>query len=606
MRTKLAVVSVALVGSVVLYRDAFSTNRDHSRIAPNAETSRVDTLVDETQRVQQASPLRIAVSFTTARSAKPLDGRLLLLISSDSTNEPRFQISDGPTTQVVFGMDVNNWAPAAQQFVADGADGYPLRSLSEVKPGRYWVQGFLNRYETFTRSDGHTVKLPPDKGEGQQWANKPGNLYSKPRWMTLDGRLRMMPSLVLDQEVAPIEPPKDTKWIKHVTIRSERLSKFWGRDMYIGANVLLPAGFDEHPNAHYPLIVNHGHFPATFAGFRDTPADTTLKPDYNARFRIAGYNRIQQELNYQFYKDWTGANFPRVLLMEIRHPTPYYDDSYAVNSPNQGPYGDAIMKELIPEVEKRFRGIGQGWARITYGGSTGGWEAMAAQVFYPDEFNGAYIACPDPIDFRAYTVVNIYEDTNAYFVDAKWKRTPRPAQRNWLGHVLTTLEQTNQREAALGSNSRSGDQWDIWQATFSPVGANGYPKPIWNKKTGVIDRDVANYWRENYDLTYILKRDWKTLGPKVYDKLNIYVGDMDNYYLNNAVYLAEDFLKSTKDPAWKGEITYGDRAEHCWNGDPTRGNGYSRLRYHQMYIPRIYERMRARAPQGADTVSWRY
>lgn len=550
--------------------------------------------------------LQVEVQLPAAKANAPLDGRLLLLVSTDSTREPRFQISDDVATQQVFGLDVEAWTPGSTRLVDATADGYPLASLRELPRGRYWVQAVLNRYETFRLSTGHSVKLPPDKGEGQQWSRKPGNLYSTPRWITLDARQRMRPRLVLEREIAPIAPPQDTRWIKHVTIRSERLSKFWGRDMYIGANVLLPAGFDSHPDARYPLVVYHGHFPATFEGFRETPPDPNLAPDFSARFNLRGYNRIQQELHHQFYKDWTGPGFPRVLLMEVRHPTPYYDDSYAVNSASQGPWGDAIMYELIPEVERRFRGIGQGWARITYGGSTGGWEAMAVQLFYPDEFNGAYIACPDPIDFRANTVFNLYEDRNAYFTEGPWRRTPRPGQRNWLGQVRNTMEEANRREAALGSKGRSGDQWDIWQATYSPMGPDGYPKPIWDKKTGVIDTAVARYWRDNYDLSYMLRRDWATLGPKVHDKINIYVGDMDNYYLNNAVYLTEEFLRSTSNPKWTGEILYGDRAEHCWNGDPTRSNAYSRLRYHQMYIPRILDRMRARAPRGADTLSWRY
>jgi hypothetical protein len=294
-----------------------------------------------------------------------------------------------------------------------------------------------------------------------------------------------------------------------------------------------------------------------------------------------------------------------VLLIEIQHPTPYYDDSYAVNSANNGPYGDAIMYELIPEIERRFRGQGQGWARFTYGGSTGGWEAMAVQVFYPDEFNGAWIACPDPIDFRAFTVVDLYADSNAYYAQGPFKRTPRPGQRNWLGQVTTTLEQANHRELALGTRSRSGDQWDIWEAVYSPAGPDGYPKPIWDKLTGRIDPEVAAHWREHYDLSHILRRDWLTLGPKVRGKLKIYVGDMDNYYLNNAVYLVEDFLKSVTPPA-DAEIDYGDRAEHCWNGDQTRSNAYSRLRYHQMFIPRIMDQIRRNHPVGVDTLSWRY
>ncbi len=241
-----------------------------------------------------------------------------------------------------------------------------------------------------------------------------------------------------------------------------------------------------------------------------------------------------------------------------------------------------------------------------YGGSTGGWEALAAQIFYPDEYNGAWIACPDPIDFRAYTVVNIYDHKNAYYIDDSWKKTPRPGKRNYLGELAATIEDMNHMELALGTKSRSGGQFDIWEAVYSPVGADGYPKPIWNKLTGEIDRSVAEYWREHYDLGHILKRDWKKLGPKLAGKLHIYVGEADNYYLNNAVYLVEDFLKTTKDPAYGGEVDYEPRAEHCWNGDHTRPNALSRLRYHQMFMPRAVERMLKTAPPGADLKSWRY
>jgi hypothetical protein len=376
--------------------------------------------------------------------------------------------------------------------------------------------------------------------------------------------------------------------------------------MYLGAHVLLPEGFDSHPEARYPLVVDHGHFPYDFEGFRPELPDSTIPCEYSARFRLDCYNRIQQEHAHQFYRDWTGPGFPRVLLIEIQHPTPYYDDSYAVNSENNGPYGDAIMRELIPHLERKYRGIGQGWARFTYGGSTGGWEAMAVQVFYPDEFNGAWVACPDPIDFRAYTVVDLYQDENAYYLPSRWKRTPRPGMRNWLGHVSTTLEETNHRELALGTKSRSGDQWDIWEAVYSPVGPDGYPRRIWDKLTGAIDRDVAAYWREHYDLSHILVRDWPTLGPRLRGKLHLYVGDMDNYYLNNAVYLMEDRLKALTNPPADAEVDYGDRAEHCWNGDQTRPNATSRLRYHQMFIPRIMDEIRRAHPAGADTLSWRY
>ncbi len=549
---------------------------------------------------------RFALSFPGGLSKTPLDGRLLLLISTNGEAEPRFQIGDGPRTGLVFGIDVEGLAPGDEAVIDASAFGYPLRSLAELPTGEYFVQGLLHRYETFHRSDGRVVKLPMDRGEGQRWNAAPGNLLSAPLRVRIDPAEAAPIRVVLDREIPPIPAPKDTKYIRHERIQSELLTRFWGRPMHIGACLLLPEGFDEHPEARYPLVISHGHFPYTFEGFRETPPDPGLKPDWSERFRLEGYNRIEQEYAYAFCQEWTGKDFPRVILMEIQHANPFYDDSYAVNSANLGPYGDAIVRELIPYIEKKYRGLGQGWARSLYGGSTGGWEALAAQVFYPDEFNGCYAACPDPIDFRAYGIVNIYEHRNAYFVDSPWKRTPRPALRNWLGEVGATVEETNHRELALGTKSRSGDQWDIWQAVFGPVGDDGYPKPIWDKMTGEIDREVAAYWRENFDLRYIMERDWKTLGPKLEGKIHIYVGDMDNYYLNNAVYLTETFLESTKNPYYGGQVDYGDRAEHCWNGDHTRPNAISRLRYHQMYIPQIVRRIDRTAPPGSDLKSWRY
>jgi hypothetical protein len=376
--------------------------------------------------------------------------------------------------------------------------------------------------------------------------------------------------------------------------------------MYLGAHVLLPEGFDSHPAVKYPLAIFHGHFPSDFGGFRTTPPDPDLKPDTSERFHISGYNRIQQQEAYNFYKQWTGPGFPRVLAIEIQHPTPYYDDSYAVNSANMGPYGDAITYELIPYIEEKFRGIGKGWARFTYGGSTGGWEALAVQVFYPDEYNGAYAACPDPIDFSHYTTIDIYNDQNAYYVNSDFKKLQRPLIRNYLGHVSSTVLEANHRELALGTHSRSGDQFDIWEAVYSPMGEDGYPKRIFDKYSGAIDSSVAAYWRDNYDLTHIIQRDWPKIGEKLKGKIHLYVGDMDNFYLNNAVYTAEDMLKQLANPLCGCEVDYGDRAEHCWNGDHSQPNYISRLRYHSMYIPKWAEEMKQRAPKGADLRSWRY
>ena len=277
-----------------------------------------------------------------------------------------------------------------------------------------------------------------------------------------------------------------------------------------------------------------------------------------------------------------------------------------MNSANLGPYGDAIETELIPAIEKQFRGIGQGWARFAYGGSTGGWESLAVQVFYPDHYNGVFVACPDPVDFRAYTTINIYSDPNAFYMLGPHTKITQPALRDYLGRTLGTVQGMNQYELALGSHARSGEQFDVWQAVYGPVGDDGYPKQIFNKETGEIDRSVAAYWKEHYDLSAILQRDWATLGPKLQGKLHIYVGSADTYFLNDAVYYLEDFLKSTKNPPYDGEVKYGDRAEHCWNGDPNLPNYLSRLHYHTMYLPKILDRIQKTAPPGADLTSWRY
>ncbi|NVJ86902.1 MAG: hypothetical protein HWE15_11390 [Algoriphagus sp.] len=532
------------------------------------------------------------------------DGRLLLIFSTNPDVEPRFGINDRATTNQVFGMDFENYHSGEAINFDKDSFGYPVENIESLPEGDYTIQAFIQKHETFNREDGHTVKLPMDQGEGRQWARAPNNIYSTPQQIKWSKGKAL--ELTIDQIIPPVDEPEDTEYIKHIKIKSEKLSEFWGRDMYLGAHVLLPEGFNENPNQYYPLMVFHGHFPSDFGGFRTIPPDPNLPEDnYNARFGIYGYEKIQQQEAYDFYQKWISPDFKRFIVIEIQHANPYYDDSYAVNSENLGPYGDAITYELIPYIEEQFRGIGEGWSRFLYGGSTGGWEALAVQVFYPDEYNGCFAACPDPIDFRAYTSVNIYEDENAYYQTGPFRNTLRPGHRNYLGHVDAMLRDMNHRELAIGGpKSRSGDQFDIWQAVFSPVGDDGYPVPIWDRYSGEIDPVVADYWRENYDLRHIMERDWKTLGPKLEGKIHIYCGDMDNYYLNNAVYLTEEFLEKTENPYYDGEVAYGDRAEHCWNGDPDLPNYISRLRYNTLYLDKIQKRLENSAPSNFNLKNW--
>ena len=564
--------------------------------------------------VHAASPLQpVTISFPAVQSAKPLDGRLFLLLSTDSSDEPRNQIDDTPRSQIIFGVTVDGMLPGNPVAITDTDAGYPILSLRDVPPGDYYVQGLLNVYETFHRADGKVVKLAPDRGEGQHWNLAPGNLYSKPQKLHLgpgaDGQLTPI-NISLDQVIPPITPGADTKYIRHIKIQSTLLTGFWGRPTYISAIILVPEGFDEHPNARFPLAIFHDHFVSSMPDFRTTPPDPNLKPDYSERFHLKGYNRIQQEEAYKTYRKWIAPGMPRILVAKLQHANPFYDDSYAVNSANLGPYGDAIETELVPAIEKQFRGIGQGWARFLYGGSTGGWESLAVQMFYPDHYNGAFVACPDPVDFHAYGVTDIYSQKNIFYLEGAHKKVEQPSMRDYLGHQLISIRDNVAYEAALGDHGRSGEQFDIWQAVYSPVGEDGYPQQIFDKATGEIDRTTAGYWREHFDLNAILQRDWPTLGPKLQGKIHLYVGSEDTYMLNNAVYLMEDFLKTTGSTPgsvpYDGEVQYGPRAEHCWNGDPTLPNAYSRLHYNTMYLPKIVERMVKTAPAGADLTSWRY
>jgi Putative esterase len=568
---------------------------------------------DKTTATKPASQ-RFEISYPENMSATPLDGHVLLLISNNNDEEPRFQVSVFTTqSQQVFGVDVDELAPGSSAVIDASTLGYPAESLSDIATGEYWVQAVLNIYETFHLGNGHTLKLPPDKGEGQHWQVKPGNLYSKPQKMHLDPKSKQTLRISLTEKMPTVEEnPKvvdqivgwssandehkveDNEWVKHIRIQSELLTKFWGRPTYLGAVVILPDGWKEHPDAHYPVIVEQDHFsrdlPVVIA-FRTTPPSGNL----------TGYELLFAKNGYKLYQDWTAGRLPRVIVISIQHATPYYDDSYAVNSENVGPYGDAITQELIPYIERQFRGIGQGWARAVYGASTGGWESFASQVFYPDFYNGAWVFCPDPVDFHAYMTMSLYDDKNAFWIDGAFENVPRPSVRQPDGLILTTMEQMNRYELVQGTHSRSGEAIDTHQAVFGPVGTDGYPRPVFDKRTGQIDHEVAAYWKEHYDLSAIMQRDWKTLGPKLAGKLHLIVGDADTFYLDRAVHLLKDFMDTTTEPYYRGSFDFGVREPHLYPGNIDLAAGVN-----QHYWSEMIKHMEQTAPEGADLKSWKY
>lgn len=571
---------------------------------------------------QRSRPLQVRVTVPKARRATPVDGRILVLLSTNPKGEPRLEMREprssmttdknAPQTFQFFGVDVDGLAPGTVAVVDSSADGFPAKSLADVPPGEYTVQAVLNVYETFKRKDGHVIKATMDRWEGQKWNLKPGNLYSEPRRVRINAASSDPIEISLDKEIPALPYPADTKYLKYVRIESKLLSDFWGRKWEIGAWVLLPEGFDTHPNARYPLVVNPAHFNAAFRA-----GSVALAPDPPDP-KLTGIDRIAAEYNHKFYQDWTSGKMPRMLVMNIQHANPYYDDSYAVNSANMGPYGDAITQELIPYIEQKFRGIGQPWARALTGCSTGGWEALGMQVMYPDFFNGTWVGAPSPIDFRAYRLVNIYKDKNAYWSEGPFARVPRaeaenlgindvhPLDRMEDDHVGVTMEAVNRWELVVGTRGRGAGLWDAMQAVFSPVGEDGYPKPIWDKQTGVMDPEVAKHWQEHYDLSYILRRDWTTLGPKLVGKIHLTVGTHDQYFLANAVRYAGGFLESTKDPSYEGSVEYGDRFIHCYQGDPSQPLAISSRTVFQRQMPVMAARMLKTAPPAADVRSWRY
>jgi hypothetical protein len=287
-------------------------------------------------------------------------------------------------------------------------------------------------------------------------------------------------------------------------------------------------------------------------------------------------------------------------MVTWQHPCPFFDDSYAVNSANCGPFGDAIMNELIPYIESHYRVLQQPYARLVEGGSTGGWESLALQLQHPNFFGGAYVFDPDPIDFHSFQLIDIYNDRNAFDVlspQGGWHTYERIWSRQPNGQTLGTERQLSQYEEVMGSHGRSAYQLDGWWAIWDPAGADGYPVPLWNMQTGDIDPAVATYMRNNgYDLSAYLQAHWPQIGPDVTNKLFFFVGDMDSYFLNLAVYKVEDFLKAAKNPAFKGTFSYGR---------PMKGHGWHPMTWAAL-LQQMAQQVRKNTPRGQSYASWNY
>jgi len=500
-----------------------------------------------------------------------LTGRAFVLMSARTDPEPRLQRVGWGSVQPFFGLDVEGLGPGEAVLFDTDAAGFPVAQLSDVPAGRYSVQGLLDVYELYRRSDGHEVWLPSVGWEGRVFTKAPGNRFSEPVEIDFDPSSEQTLELVLDQVVPPVTFPSDSAYVKRFRIESAHLSEFWRRPMYVGATVLLPRGYDEEPERRYPVIYVQDHFnleapfhfPEDTSDLASQVNETMMEAE--AYHRQLGFVETPQE----FAEAWLSDDFPRVLAVTFQHPNPWFDSSHAVNSANAGPFEDAIIDELLPEVERRFRAIGEPWARVLTGGSTGGWTSLALQVRHPELFGGAYVLFPGPVDFRRLFLADIYSDRGVFvvsdeedrdrdhrFPSQEWGPAERPFRRSVEGQPQMSFREMSRLEYMVGTRCRSGILLHPWLAIFGPVGEDGYPHPLWDEETGEIDREVAFYMREQgYDLSAYIRERWAEIGPELVGKLHFFCGEMDNYFLNAALYLLQDFLEEAE-PAYEGSFTY--------------------------------------------------
>ena len=469
-----------------------------------------------------STPPRFEVSVGKDLTLPPHDGRLFVVITRTPNPEPRLTLGranrDAPQA---LARDVPGFGSGSAAMLGADSFSFPLTNVGLMPPGDYFIQALF---------DSNTDLRSP---------NAPGNLYSTALKVHLPPLAGTTMKLELTHQIPAETVPPDTEELKFIKLPSDLLTRFHGRPMFLRASVVLPRDYDRTSDQRYPLWVRIGG----------------LDTRYTATTRLMATNS-------DFRKTWLADNTPRFLLLQLDGAGPY-GDPYYVNSANNGPYGDALVQELIPFVEAKFRALDQPRARVLSGVSTGGWVALALQVFYPDFFNGAWAACPDPVDFRALELVNIYDDDNAY-VDARGQE--RPSERNAKGATTLTTRREIGVENLLGrgnSFTRSGQQWGDWNAVFSPRGADGLPVPNWDPRSGKIDHTVAEQWKK-YDLRIILQDNWNTLAPKLRGKIHIAAGEADGYFLNNAVHLLDAFLAHA-DPPFEGSIFYGPGKGHGWS-----------------------------------------
>lgn len=429
-------------------------------------------------------PLTIQLAFSKSTVAEPFTGRVFLIASGTP-------IEGAPPKQSwfkpfpFFAQDVRDWQPDTPMMLRPEYS-FPC-ALDQLPAEKFYLQAVMDR----------------DRG-GQNCLTAPGNVYSKAVLLDPKAPPKQPLTFVLDRIIAE-RKFVETERVKLVDIDSKLLGLFHGKPMRLRAGVILPKSFAADPKRRYPVVYEipgfgGDHFMALNAVTRNT-------------------------------SDRDGVEMIHVIL----DPSCRLGHHVFADSANNGPCGQALIEELIPHIEAKYRGLGVPAARFVTGHSSGGWSSLWLQVTYPDFFGGVWSTSPDPVDFRDFQRIDLYAPNANVFTDNK--RQKRPLART-DGKPSIYYQSFSDMEVVMGR----GGQLFSFEAVFSPKGADGRPCKLWDRHSGAVDPRIAESWRR-YDIRLILEQNWPTLAPRLAGKLHVYMGAEDTYYLEGATRLLGESLK---------------------------------------------------------------
>ncbi len=446
-------------------------------------------------------------------------GKLMVYITLKNNRQP-IRLSANQDSTWVFGLNVKNWKKD---------------EILELDSNSNWTTTANWRLNNIPYTS-YNLQVSWDESKIEHRAEHPYSMSTKA--LKLTNEKSQVVSAIFS-ESSSTRTLAEHDLVKKFSLESKVLSKWRGKSTSINAAVLLPSGYADNPTQKYPVCYSIG--------------------GYGARYLRV--NQIAQDSTMESW--WTSTDAPQIITVFLDGYA-QFGDSYQLNSENNGPYGTALIEEIIPEIDKLYRTEGTSNSRYTAGCSTGGWVSLALQLYYPDHFGGCFSYSADPVSFYKMQLINIYENKNAFY---NYNSIERPSKRNTMGEPEFTIKKevrTENVEGYTNSYITSRNQWGGWNAVYSPSDKNGLPMPIFDPITGAIDSTVAEHWKK-YDLLKYTQENWTELGPKIQGKIHIWMGDMDNYYLNNAMRDYNGYLMSTTNPKSDAEIIFSPTCGHCDN-----------------------------------------